>query len=156
MEEREDGEDDCDPWIRLARHPIRRFDPYVVRFATRPLESPLVVEPQPQDNLSPFPPQLYSSHLPPLPLPKDLDFQPHHHTQQPSPFIPSASDVPSRPHSSGFNPALLNPIQPSEQSFLVPFLRRHFLHMSTLRTHLFPNHTHNILTSLQVRTQNSC
>jgi hypothetical protein len=89
VEEREDGEYDRDPLDTLGQTPNSEVRSYVVRFATRPLESPLVVEPQPQDNLDPFPPQLHSSNLPPSPFPNHMDLHPHHHPRQPSPFIPS-------------------------------------------------------------------
>ena len=106
LEERDDGRDPLDT---LGRTPNSEVRSHVVRFVTGPLGSPLVAEP-PQIHLSPPPSQINSNYLPPLPTP-------NFHSLLPSP----TPELQLLPRPSGFNPALLNPVQPSErQPFASP------------------------------------
>lgn len=104
----EEGEDDRDPLDTLGQTPGSEVRSHVVRFTKGPFESPLVVEPQHQIQVhgSPFP---HSNHPPPL--------FPNH---PPTSFVTSDGELSFPSRSSGFNPALLNPMQPSEQPFLMP------------------------------------
>ena len=105
LEERDDGRDPLDT---LGRTPNSEVRSHVVRFVTGPLDSPLGAEPPQQTHLSP---QMHSNHLRPFP---NLTF----HSLQSSP-VPDLQ-LGLRP-SAGFNPALLNPVQPSErQPFASP------------------------------------
>ena len=108
VEERDDG---YDPLDTLGQTPGSEVRSHVVRFVTGPLDSPLVVEPQPQRHLSPFHPQMHANH--PVPFPNHQEFHLHPHIPSPS-FVTSGADLLLPSRSSGFNPALLNPMQPSE------------------------------------------
>jgi len=111
VEERVDGRDPLDTLGQTPDSAIRSH----VRFVTGPPESPLVAELQHQFS---FPTEMNSNPLHLQPFPNHQDFPPHH-LPHPSPsFITSTAELSLRPRSSGFNPALLNPMQPSEHPFL--------------------------------------
>jgi len=111
----EERDDDHDPLDTLGQTPNSEVRSHVVRFVTGPHESPLVMEPQHQIQFT-FPPEMDSNPLHLQPFPNHQDFLPNH-LPHPS-FINSTAEMPLRPRSSGFNPALLNPMQPSEHPFL--------------------------------------
>jgi hypothetical protein len=114
----EENEDDRH-WIVLAKHPhpVQMFER-----TSSDLRRDLSIRTSWSSTKLAFRRSFLQMHSNPLHPPTFSNHQnlPHLHSPRPSPsFVTSANlTLPLRP--SGFNPALLNPIQPSDPRFLMP------------------------------------